>query len=165
MLYKNMINKEKIRAIICEEYARFIVEKYIERYGKNRLNKVKHIFANIASEMIIKNCFINQANDEWEESEHPRKKNGQFGKGGSSSESVVKSSNRDKIGSSKHKTVELPKEEYAQVMHELNTNLTQEQRKKKQITRAIGNSVYTVENNGFNNYKIIKKENIDEYFD
>lgn len=37
--------------------------------------------------MIIKNYFTNQANDEWEESKHPRKKNGQFGKGGSSSNS------------------------------------------------------------------------------
>lgn len=72
-----------------------------------------------------------------------------------------KSSKRDKIDSSKHKTVELSKEEYAQVMHELNTNLTNEQRKKKQITRAKGNNIYTLENNGFNEYRIIDKYGLD----
>lgn len=99
--------------------------------------------------------------DAWEESKHPRKKNGQFGEGGGSSEKVEKSSKRDKIDSSKHKTVKLPKEEYAQVMHELNTNLTKEQRQKKQITRAIGNNIYTIENNGFNEYRIIDKYELD----
>lgn len=100
------------------------------------------------------------AGDKWEESKHPRKKNGQFGEGGSSS-GVEKSSKRDKIDSSKHKTVNLPKEEYAQVMHELNTNLTKEQRNKKQLSKPIGDYIYHFENNGFDNYRIIRKSKID----
>lgn len=98
--------------------------------------------------------------DEWKESEHPRKKNGQFGKGGSSS-GIEKSSKRAKIESSKHPTVELPKEEYAQVMHELNTNLTNEQKKEKILRRYIGNHRYIIENNGFNEYRIIGKNDIE----
>lgn len=102
--------------------------------------------------------------DEWEESKHPRKENGQFGEGGGSS-GVEKSSKRDKIDSSKNKTVNLPKEEYAQVMHELNTNLTKEQKKEKIFSKNIGNYQYKVENNGFNEYRIIGKQNINEFYD
>lgn len=97
--------------------------------------------------------------DEWEESKHPRKENGQFGEGGGSS-GVEKSSKRDKIKNRERKEVKLPKEEYAQVMHELNTNLTKEQRKKKTITKAIGNHIYKIENHGFNDYKITSKKEI-----
>jgi len=82
---------------------------------------------------------------------------GRFCKSGS----IEKGSVRSKIDSSKYKTVELPKDEYAAVMHELNTNLTKEQRKEKQITRAIRNSVYTIENNSFNEYRIIDKYELD----
>lgn len=59
-------------------------------------------------------------------------------------------------------TIQLPKAEYAKVMSELNTHLTKEQRQKKIITKAIGNHVYTVENNGFDDYRIIGKKQIDE---
>lgn len=45
-------------------------------------------------------------------------------------------------------------------MHELNTNLTKEQRKKRQITKAIGNYIYKINNNGFNDYKIVSKKEI-----
>lgn len=101
--------------------------------------------------------------DEWEESKHPRKENGQFGAGGgTSSGKVEKSSKRDKIKNRERKEVKLPKEEYAQVMHELNTNLSKDERKMKKITKAIGNYLYTVENHGFNDYKITKKENLDD---
>lgn len=98
--------------------------------------------------------------DEWEESKHPRKENGQFGEGGSGK--VEKSQRSDKIRKRTRKEVQLPKDEYARVMSELNTNLTKEQRKKKSITKAIGNHLYTVENNGFNNYKITKKEPLND---
>lgn len=47
-------------------------------------------------------------------------------------------------------------------MHELNTNLTKEQRKKAFVKKAIGDYKYTIQNNGFNEYKIIKKEPINE---
>lgn len=68
-----------------------------------------------------------------------------------------------------YSTVFLSKDEYAHVMSELNTHLSGEQRNRKVITKAIGNYVYTVENNGFGNYRIIGKnpidENIDEWWD
>ena len=99
--------------------------------------------------------------DEWEESKHPRKENGQFGEGGSSGK-VEKSQRSDKIRKRTRKEIQLPKDEYARVMSELNTNLTKGQRKKKSITKAIGNHLYTVENNGFNNYKITKKEPLND---
>ena len=46
-------------------------------------------------------------------------------------------------------------------MHELNTNLSNTQRMKKIITKPIGD-YYTVENNGFSQYRIIGKEPIDK---
>lgn len=65
-----------------------------------------------------------------------------------------------------YKTIELPKQEYAHVMSELATHLTAAQRKQKVVTKAIGNYIYTIENNGFSNYRIIGKEIIDdEIFD
>ncbi len=97
--------------------------------------------------------------DEWEESKHPRKENGQFGEGGSSGK-VEKSQRSDKIRKRTRKEVQLPKDEYARVMSELNTNLTKEQRKKKSITKAIGNHIYKIENKGFNNYRIVSKKEI-----
>jgi len=44
------------------------------------------------------------------------------------------------------------------VLHELNTNLTNEQREKKILTRYIGKYRYRIENNGFNEYRIIGKD-------
>lgn len=91
-----------------------------------------------------------QSQNEWEESKHPRDKDGKFGKGGSS----VKG----------NKNVEsISKEEYGKIIHELNNNLTKEQRKKKRITKAIGNYIYTVINNGFNEYTVVEKAKIDEF--
>ena len=57
-------------------------------------------------------------------------------------------------------TIQLPKEEYAMVVSELNTNLTKEERKKKFLYKAIGNNVYFFENLGFNEYRFIRKEPI-----
>ena len=74
---------------------------------------------------------------------------------------VEKQSKRDKIKKRDRKEVKLPKAEYAKVMHELNTNLTKEQRRKKRITRFIDNYIYTIINNGFNDYKVISKDEID----
>lgn len=90
--------------------------------------------------------------------------NGQFGNGsgnGENENNIEKSSISDKIKKRTRKEVQLPKEEYARVMSELNTNLTKEQKQKKQIIRAIGSNVYIVENNGFNEYRIIKKYELD----
>ena len=63
--------------------------------------------------------------------------------------------------SSSFKTYRLDKKEYAQVMSELNTNVNDRQKQLKVFTKAIGNYIYTVENNGFGNYRIIGRTNID----
>lgn len=73
---------------------------------------------------------------------------------------VEKQSKRDKIKKKDRKEVKLPKAEYAKVMHELNTNLTKEQMTQKVITKSIGNYKYTVQNRGFNEYRIINKRKI-----
>ena len=103
--------------------------------------------------------------DEWQESEHPRDKDGKFSSGGGNSGKVAKSSKSDKIRKRTRKEVQLPKAEYAQVIHELNTNLTKDERKMKHITRFIGDYVYHIQNNGFNEYKITGKQGIDEFYD
>ena len=101
--------------------------------------------------------------DEWEESKHPRRENGQFGEGGSGK--VEKSQRSDKIRKRTRKEVRLPKDEYARVMHELNSNLPKELKNKKIFWRSIGNYTYQVQNNGFNKRKIIGKYKIDEMLD
>lgn len=64
-------------------------------------------------------------------------------------------------GSKDFPTVFLPKQEYAHVMSEIATNITKEQSQKSVFEKAIGNYIYTVENNGFGNYRIIGKTLID----
>ena len=61
-----------------------------------------------------------------------------------------------------YKTIQLSKQEYAHVMSELATHLTATQRKQKVVTKAIGKYIYTIENNGFGNYRVIGKETIDD---
>jgi hypothetical protein len=58
-------------------------------------------------------------------------------------------------------TYRLPKDEYAHVMSEINTHMTEKERKQKVVTKAIGNHYYTFENNGFDDYRIIDKYEID----
>ena len=64
--------------------------------------------------------------------------------------------------SSDYETVYLPADEYATVMHEINTNLSAENRSKKVVTKAIGDYYYSFENNGFDSYRIFRKKPIDE---
>lgn len=64
-------------------------------------------------------------------------------------------------GSKDFPTVFLSKQEYAHVMSEIATNITKEQSQKSVFEKAIGNYIYTVENNGFGNYRIIDKTFID----
>lgn len=59
------------------------------------------------------------------------------------------------------KTLVLPKDEYAHIMSEIATNLTESQKQQSVVTKAIGSYVYTFENNGFGNYRIIGKTEID----
>lgn len=56
-----------------------------------------------------------------------------------------------------YKQILLPKDEYAHIMSELNTNLSEEDRKHAIITKTIGNYEYTFINKGFNDYIFVKK--------
>lgn len=61
-----------------------------------------------------------------------------------------------------HKSVvNLSKEEYNHVVHELNNNLTKKEFKWKRTTRYIGNYGYDVIINDFNDYKIVDKWSIE----
>ena len=69
------------------------------------------------------------------------------------------------MDSKDYPTIHLDKDEYAHVVSELNTHMTEEQRNKKIVRKAIGEYIYTVENNGFNDYRVIDKELIDSDFE
>lgn len=58
-------------------------------------------------------------------------------------------------------TIILPKDEYAHVMSEIATHISEEQKNMKVFLKAIGNYNYTVENNGFGDYRIIGKRLLD----
>ena len=62
---------------------------------------------------------------------------------------------------SKYATVYLDQKEYAHVMSELNTHMSESDREKRVVIKAIGDYIYTVENKGFNEYRIIGREEID----
>lgn len=94
-------------------------------------------------------------NASFSEDKHPRDEKGRFAEKG-----LASSDKTSKMKSRRRKEIRLPPKEYAKVMHELNTNLTKEQRKQGKITKAIGNYVYVVKNNGFNDYEIIRREKI-----
>ncbi len=63
--------------------------------------------------------------------------------------------------STDYPTIILPKDEYAHVMSEIATHISEKQLKSKVFKKAIGNYYYTVENNGFGNFRIIGREDID----
>lgn len=54
----------------------------------------------------------------------------------------------------------LPLNEYAHVVSEVNTNLTNEERKKNILVKPVGDYYYTFINKGFNDYIIIGKKEI-----
>lgn len=58
-------------------------------------------------------------------------------------------------------TIILPKGEYAHVMSEIATNITEEQSTKRVIKKHIGDYIYTVENKGFGNYRVIGRDLIE----
>ena len=107
--------------------------------------------------------------DSWEEGKHPRGGNpnntGQFSKASGSKNSLKNPRNNGKVKTSRkidrqHREVKLPKEEYAKVVSELNTNLTEEERAKPVLQRAIGNYLYTFRNCGFNQYQFIGRRKL-----
>ena len=54
----------------------------------------------------------------------------------------------------------LPEDEYAHVISELNSNMSETDKSKKLVTKPIGDYYYTVINQGFNEYVIIGKRPI-----
>lgn len=59
-------------------------------------------------------------------------------------------------------TVHLDKKEYAHVMSEFNTHMSDADRLKPIVSKPIGDYIYTIENNGFSDYRIIGKVPIDD---
>ena len=84
---------------------------------------------------------------DWAEDKHPRDEGGRFTSGGGAA----------RPRKYKKKVVKLPVQEYALVMHELNTHLPAGQKKKKFVHKAIENYMYTVRVNGFDDYEIVRK--------
>lgn len=60
------------------------------------------------------------------------------------------------------KTVILSKDEYAHVMSEIATNISEAQKKQSVVSKAIGNNVYPLDKNVFGDYRIIRNKPIDE---
>ena len=58
------------------------------------------------------------------------------------------------------KPIFLPPDEYAKVMSEFNTHMSDEDRKHRLVTKPIGDNYYTIINNGFDDYIIIGKRPI-----
>lgn len=56
-----------------------------------------------------------------------------------------------------HSQILLPQDEYAMIISELNTNMSEADRSRKYVTKPIGNYYYTVINRGFDDYTIIRK--------
>ena len=57
-------------------------------------------------------------------------------------------------------TVRLSKQEYAHVMSEIASHLTDDDKISPVFVKRIGNYQYTVENNGFGDYRVIRKRRI-----
>ena len=58
------------------------------------------------------------------------------------------------------KQIILPADEYAEVMSEFNTHMSDEDRKRRLVTKPIGNYYYTIINRGFDDYIVIGKRPI-----
>lgn len=94
-------------------------------------------------------------NASFSEDKHPRDEKGRFAEKG-----LAFADKTSKMKSRRRKEVRLPPKEYAKVMHELNTNLTKEERNKKHLVKHIGDYAYDIENHGFNDYLIVGKKRI-----
>lgn len=58
------------------------------------------------------------------------------------------------------KQIILPPDEYAEVISEFNTHMSDEDRTRRLVTKPIGNYYYTVINRGFDDYTVIGKRPI-----
>ncbi len=59
-----------------------------------------------------------------------------------------------------HDQIILPKNEFAHVISELNSNMSDEERTHSVVSKPIGEYIYTFINKGFNDYVIIGKRPI-----
>ena len=73
----------------------------------------------------------------------------------------ILSLNEKTFDSTKLPTLWLPPDEYAMVMSEINSHLSDDARKDFVVTKRIGKYAYTFENYGFNEYRFIRKRRID----
>ena len=64
---------------------------------------------------------------------------------------------KDKYNKTRKKPLRLPKEEYGEVVHEINNWYPGRYQNKKVITTDIGNYTYVVKINSFNDYEILNK--------
>jgi hypothetical protein len=64
------------------------------------------------------------------------------------------------VGKRNYKQIVLPKDEYANIMSQLNTFMSDEDRKHALVIKPIGNYYYTVINHGFDDYIIVGKRPI-----
>lgn len=85
--------------------------------------------------------------------EYKRDEKGRFAKTGT----TARKGTRKKYSKGRPATVKVSPGERRMVERELNTHLTKAQRKKFIVRKAIRNHLYTVENYGFDNYRIIDK--------
>jgi len=88
-------------------------------------------------------------------------------KGGAAKKLIEKSDSNGTIiselsaygrSSKNYPTIYLQKQEYAHVMSEIATHITEEQKAQSVFSKAIGDYIYTVENNGFGDYRVIGKK-------
>ena len=56
--------------------------------------------------------------------------------------------------------IRLSKAEYGMVAHELNNNLTEEERLMPMLWKSIGNHRYKIKNNGFNEYLVLSRKRL-----
>ena len=56
--------------------------------------------------------------------------------------------------------IRLSKDEYGMVTHELNNNLTEEERLMPMLWKSIGNNKYKIKNNGFNEYLVLSRKRL-----
>ena len=129
------------------------------------MNIVKHLL--ILAE-IFKHANESSAlvHDSWEENKHPRDKYGRFTVGRDVWANGTKTKNIKYLQRNLHEIYKniapilVAPKEHSYVTHILNTDLSQAQRKKKILLKCIGDCIYVVKNNGFNDYEILDKMRI-----
>lgn len=106
------------------------------------------------SPLVLAACILDA---EWDESKHPRKANGQFGRGSVQPKSPLRRA--AEIIQAKRKPIKLGRKEYARVMSAINTNYSRFKNRRKGFI-AIENHVYYFYNNGFDDYEFYKKTHL-----